>query len=157
MAVANEIYGGMSVSKLFMNVREKKSLCYYCHSAYRSDRGTMRVECGVAPQNCDAAIDEISHQLCELKAGNITHYELETAKRTLISGFIQSNDNPAALTTFDFRRLLAGVVQTCDDCIREINAVTMDQVIAAAAKIKLDTIFVLEGCDNDCDGGEDYE
>ena len=27
MAVANEIYGGMSVSKLFMNVREKKSLC----------------------------------------------------------------------------------------------------------------------------------
>lgn len=157
MAVANEIYGGMSVSKLFMNVRERKSLCYYCYSSYRSDRGTLRVECGVAPRNCDAAIDEISRQLDEMKAGNITDHELETAKRTLISSLVQSNDSPAALTTFDFRRLLAGVVQTREDCIREINTVTKEQVVDAAGKIRLDTVFVLEGCEGASDGGNDYE
>lgn len=157
MAVANEIYGGMSVSKLFMNVREKKSLCYYCHSSYRSDRGTMRVECGVAPKNCDAAINEISYQLDELKSGNITESEIEMAKRALISSFIQSNDSPAALTTFEFRRLLAGVVQTQEDCINAINAVTKEQIIAVAGKIKLDTVFVLEGCESGLDGGDDDE
>ena len=92
-----------------------------------------------------------------MQAGNITDYELKTAKCTLISTLVQSNDSPTALTTFDFRRLLAGVVQTREGCIREINAVTKKQVIDAACKIRLDTVFVLEGCEGAGNGGYDYE
>jgi predicted Zn-dependent peptidase len=156
MLLANEIFGGSSTSKLFMNVREKKSLCYYCYSGYRSDRGTIRIECGVAPRNADAAIDEIAHQLSELKAGNISDAEIDTAKKTVISGLVQNADSPAAITAFILRRILAGIEQTVEDCIVAIGAVTKHEIIAAAGKIKLDTVFVLEGND-DADEEDDYE
>ena len=158
MLLANEIFGGSSTSKLFMNVREKKSLCYYCYSGYRSDRGTLRVECGVAPRNTDAAIDEISHQLCQLKAGNISDSEIDTAKKTLISGLVQNADSASAIVAFTLRRILAGIKQTPDDCIDAIRKVTRSEIIDAANKINLDTVFVLEGNDNAAyDGGDDYE
>ena len=158
MILANEIFGGSSTSKLFMNVREKKSLCYYCYSGYRSDLGVLRVECGVAPRNAEAAIAEISHQLSELKAGNFTDSEIETAKKTVISGLIQNADSPVAIIAFDLRRILAGVEQTPEYCISSVRNVTRNEIIKAANKIKLDTVFVLEGNDNAaCDGGDDYE
>lgn len=157
MALANDVFGGSSVSKLFMNVREKKSLCYYCYSAYRNDRGTICVECGVSPENCDAAIDEISHQLCELQAGNISDAEIETSKRAIISGLVQQKDNPMVMSAFTLRRLLAGIEQTAEDCIEIIKSVTREEIIAAAQKINLDTIFVLEGNGNDDEEGDDYE
>lgn len=156
MLLANEIFGGSSTSKLFMNVREKKSLCYYCYSGYRSDRGTLRVECGVAPRNTDAAIDEIAHQLSALKAGNISDSEIDTAKNTIISGLVQNVDSQTAITAFILRRVLAGIEQTPEDCIKAVSAVTKEQIIEAAAKIKLDTVFVLEGNEN-ADGEDDYE
>ena len=153
MVLANEIFGGMSMSKLFMNVRERKSLCYYCQSSYKSATGTIRVQSGVAPRNCDVAIEEIMYQLDELKRGNVTDAEMEQAKSVVISGFTQLTDSPAATEAFLLRRLLAGVEQTREECIAAVNRVTREQIVAAANKIKLDTVYVLEGneCGEECD------
>ena len=49
MLMFNEIFGGGVTSKLFMNVREKMSLCYYCSSSYTSVTGCMMVDSGVEP------------------------------------------------------------------------------------------------------------
>ncbi len=153
MVIANELFGGSSVSKLFLNVREKKSLCYYCNSVYKSATGTIRVECGVAPQNAAAAIAEIEHQLCEFCGGSLTDSEMETAKRSLISGFKQIPDSVAATEAFMLRRLLAGSSQTIESCIESIKATDRDSILRAAKKIKLDTVYVLEGNES----GEDYD
>ncbi len=153
MVVANELFGGSSVSKLFLNVREKKSLCYYCSSVYKSASGIIRVECGVAPQNADAAIAEIAHQLEEFCRGNLTDSEIQTAKSSLASGFKQISDSAAATEAFMFRRLLGGSDQTIESCIESIKAVDRESILRAAKKIKLDTVFVLEGSESeeDCD------
>ncbi|MBE6584154.1 MAG: insulinase family protein [Ruminococcaceae bacterium] len=151
MVVANEIFGASSVSKLFMNVRERKSLCYYCYSSYRSATGTIFVDCGVTPANCDAAIDEITHQLSIFCDGEVSDNEIETAKRTLISGFTQISDSPASMKTFMFRRLMAGVDHTPQECIERIRSVSREDILRAAKRIKLDTVYILNGCD----GGEE--
>ena len=107
------------------------------------------------PRNCDVAIEEIMNQLDELKRGNITDTEIEQAKSVVISGFTQLTDSPAATEAFLLRRVLAGVEQTREECIAAVKKVTRDQIVRAANKIKLDTVYILEGNE----GGEecDYE
>ena len=41
------LFGGTPNSKLFLNVREKLSLCYYCSASYNSMKGIMLVQSGV--------------------------------------------------------------------------------------------------------------
>ena len=64
------MFGGTPHSKLFLNVREKMSLCYYCAARYNSNKGIMTVESGVETQNIEAAKNEILNQLEEMKRGN---------------------------------------------------------------------------------------
>ena len=154
MALFNEIFGGGSVSKLFMNVREKKSLCYYCYSSLHSATGTIYVGCGIDPSKKDDAIREIGVQLDAMKRGDFTDEEFETARRTLISGIRQINDSPASIEAFMFRRLLSGVSETPEEACERITSVTRKDVIEAAQKIVLDTVYFLKGNDDD---GEDRE
>ena len=145
MALFNEIFGGGSTSKLFMNVREKKSLCYYCYSSLHSATGTIKVGCGIDPRKKDDALTEIDAQLNAMKAGDITDAELETAKRTVIAGLRQVNDSPAAIEAYTFRRILAGVDETVEDSRNKISALTKEVVIKAAGKVVLDTVYFMNG------------
>lgn len=145
MALFNEIFGGGSVSKLFMNVREKKSLCYYCYSSLHSATGTIKVGCGIDPEKKDEALAEIANQLDAMKRGEFTETEMETARKTLISGFRQMSDSPAAIEAFLFRRLLAGIDESIDSCRKAIMNVSAEDVVRVAEKVTLDTVYFLCG------------
>ena len=90
-----------------------------------------------------------------MKRGNITESEIETAKNTLCSGIKQVSDTPASIEAFALRRMLANVSEEPDDCIKEIRAVTKEQIIAAANKVELDTVYFLTGSgeyeEDECD------
>ena len=145
MSLFNEIFGGSSVSKLFMNVREKHSLCYYCYSSYHSDTGTIMIGCGIKPENRDKAFAEIGKQLREMQSGHFGEEDIITAKRTVISGLRQISDSPSALEAYKFRRFLAGVDETLEESIKKIDAVEKDKIIAAAQKVRIDTVYFLTG------------
>ena len=145
MSMFNEMLGGTSVSKLFMNVREKKSLCYYCYSSYNSANGTIMIGCGIEPKNKKRAMAEIKRQIDAMKMGNFTDDELLCAKRAILSGLKQIYDSPHAVEAFKFRRLLAGVEESVDECAMSIESVSRDDVISAANKVKIDTVYFLSG------------
>ena len=71
MQLLNIIYGAGVTSKLFLNVREKLSLCYYCGSSDNGQKGFMTVHSGIEFKNEKTATDEILAQLEEIKKGNI--------------------------------------------------------------------------------------
>ena len=153
MSLFNEMFGGGSVSKLFMNVRERKSLCYYCYSSLHSSTGVIKVSCGINPENKEDAMAEIARQLEAMRAGDFTSVEIESARSAIISGLRQINDSPASIEAFEFRRLLAGVSENVESCLNSIMSITSDDVIRAAAKVEPDTVYFLEG-----DGeGEEYD
>jgi predicted Zn-dependent peptidase len=79
----NEIFGGSPASKLFMNVRERLSLCYYCSSHYDSYFGNMTVSSGVDGANAELAKREILAQLEDMKAGKISDVEFSAASSPL--------------------------------------------------------------------------
>lgn len=145
MTVFNEIFGGTSVSKLFMNVREKKSLCYYCYSSYHSATGTIKVGCGIKPSNKDVTMEEIARQLVLMQNGDFTDDDISMAKRSIISGLRQINDSPAAIEMFMLRRLIGGVTDNESTSIEKINAVGREDIVAAAQRVTLDTVYFLTG------------
>lgn len=155
MALFNEIFGGGYVSKLFMNVREKESLCYYCYSSLHSATGTIKAGCGIDPFKKDDALKEIAAQLELMKRGEITKEEIETAKSTLISGIKQIYDSPAAIEAFFLRRIMAGLNDMPEDSIKRINAVEKGEIVDAAAKVELDTIYFMSGNKSEWEDEED--
>ena len=154
MNLFNEIFGGSSVAKLFINVREKQSLCYYCYSAYHSANGTIMINCGIKKENKKQALEEIKRQLYLMQSGEITDEEISTAKKTILSGMRQINDSPSALDAFSFRRLLAGALDDLSDAAEKITALTKKEIVEAAQKVTVDTVYFLSG---DGEEEEDYE
>ena len=78
--LVNAVLGGTVSSKLFLNVREKMSLCYYCSSAFSWASGALFIDSGVEPDNMDRAEEAIQAQLDAICQGDVTEEELSHAK-----------------------------------------------------------------------------
>ena len=76
MQVLNTVFGAGMTSKLFMNVREKLSLCYSIGSAYYGSKGIVTVSAGIDEAQEEKTRDEILRQLDACSNGDITDGEL---------------------------------------------------------------------------------
>ena len=79
LLVCNALFGGSASSKLFLNVREKMSLCYYASSVVDKIKGLMVVSSGVEFSQFDRAQEAILAQLDAVKRGDFTGEELTAA------------------------------------------------------------------------------
>ena len=154
MAVANEIFGASPISKLFMEVREKQSLCYSIGSSYDLYKGLMKVSCGIDSNARDTACEAILHQWERMRAGEITGEEIDAAKRSLDNSYRTVEDNPHAIEGFYYGRLLEAVDMTVEDCRRGLASVTREQIVRAASSVTLDTVYFLKGT---CPDGEEVD
>lgn len=143
--VMNELLGNSPISRLFVYVREKKSLCYACSSTYSAFTGTLRISCGLKKDNRDEAEQEILSQIACLQAGDFTEGELLAAKRSLVNAYRQTEDSPPALESYYYGRSLAGYRVPMEECRRQIEAVTREDVIRVANQLTLDVTYFLEG------------
>ena len=100
MVLANLIFGGTSNSKLFLNVREKLSLCYYASSTLEKMKGLILVSSGIEFDKFQQARDEILHQLEEIRQGNMEDWELEGARSTLLNAYASMGDSQGKLENF---------------------------------------------------------
>ena len=107
--VFNAVYGSGATSKLFMNVREKLSLCYYASSAVYPHKGIMLVSSGIEFDKLDAARDEILAQLDSVRRGEITDDELRSAKKSVASDLRAVQDSIGELEGFYLSQALDGL------------------------------------------------
>jgi predicted Zn-dependent peptidase len=141
----NAVLGGSLTSKLFVNVREKLSLCYSIGSRPDTAKGVMAVACGIDPQKYEEAKSEILRQLELTRQGEITHAELEQSTNALLNALVGLEDTPSAIADWFYPRVLAGDLRTPAQVAEALHAVTKEQVAAAAKAITLDTVYLLEG------------
>ena len=97
LVLLNSVYGSGVTCKLFVNVREKRSLCYYASSAVEKFKGLMIVSSGISFDQYETARDAILAELDACRRGEITPEELESARRALISAVRAGLDTRAAL------------------------------------------------------------
>ncbi len=143
MQMANAVFGAGTVSKLFMNVREKLSLCYDCHSALGAQKGVMFVHTGIKPENEKKAADEILYQLDEMKKGNITEDELLGARLALIDATRRVYDSVGALLNWYFSGVMNGRVISPEEKRREIEGVSAEMISGVMQGVTLDTYYFL--------------
>lgn len=143
-ALMCSILGGTANSKLFCNVREKQSLCYYCASRFDSQKGIITIDSGVEGDNLEKAESAILNEVKEMQNGNISDFEMEATKLAIINSFYSTNDTVSGIESWYALQLLDKEFKTIEQRSAEINSVTKEQVIEAAKKITLDTVFVLK-------------
>lgn len=141
----NAVYGAGVTSKLFTNVREKMSLCYYASSSIEKFKGLMVVASGIDFDRLDDAKREILRQLDLTAQGEITEEELDSARTHLISSLRAGMDSPGRLDDYSLGQVLLGVPGTMASLAESLRDVTMKQVAAAAKRVCLDTVYFLEG------------
>ncbi len=145
MQVMNMVFGGGMMSKLFMHVREKMSLCYDIGSGYHSAKGILTVSAGIDCSNVQIVRDEIMRQLDACRGGEITDAELCSAKESLCSSLRATHDSPGAIENYYATAALSGLSMTPSEYREAVEAVTVRQVMAAAQSLTLHTVFLLKG------------
>ena len=152
--VFNDIFGGSPSSKLFLNVREKLSLCYYASSIIDLRKGILLVSSGIHLKNCDAAKNEIFAQLEAVRAGDFTAEDLETAKAGVISDLRSTPDSQSALESFYLTQAVTGADFSPADLAELVSEVTAERVIAVAKTVECDQIYLLRQ-ESDTDDTDD--
>ena len=145
LALCNAIFGGTTLSKLFMNVREKLSLAYYASFMLERRKGLIMVSSGIEFEKFEAARDEVLLQLEAVRRGEIEDWEMEGARRTLISGQLAVLDDHGRQEDYWLAQAVAGLDFGAADLVDRLETVTKEEVAAAARRLELDTIYFLKG------------
>lgn len=143
LVVGNSVFGGGAHSKLFNNVREKESLCYYVFSSVEKYKSIMFVSSGIEAQNYEKAVKIIKEQLEDLKNGKITDTELANSKSALINSAKSVTDNIGGMSEFSFAQSLGKTNSTVEDLIKSIEKVTVNDIVDSVKDIELDTVYFL--------------
>ena len=141
----NAMFGGSSNAKLFLNVREKLSLCYYAGSAYHRLKGIITVSSGIDSCNYDRAIEEIFAQLDALRRGDWEDWELESSRQALLSSLRSMEDSAGSLEDYVLGQAAVGGDETLEGLSAALREVTPQRIRDAAGAVRPDTIYFLKG------------
>ena len=142
--LAMALYGGSVTSRLFLNVRERDHLCYYCSSSFQSFTGSMAVNSGVEHADAARAEQAILKELDDLRHGPITEEELEDCRLSLLSGMAGIEDSLGGIETWYYMEVLrGGAVQTPDEARAALRAVTREDVRAILRQLTLSVSYLL--------------
>lgn len=153
MLLCNEILGAPPISKMMTNIREAMSLCYECSSVYNSARGVIFATVGIDFENYELAKNAIIEQIKAIQNGDISDIEFDSAKKSINNVYLAIQDSPAAIERFYLGRMINGIDVDVDEFIDRIARLEKTDVISAAKRLKLHTVYFLR----DSGEGERYE
>ena len=145
LLVLNGVYGGTTTSKLFLNVREKLSLCYFASSMLDKHKGLMVVSSGIEFDKYEQAKGEILAQFEACRKGDFTDQELEASRRAVVSSLTAALDSQSRLEDYWLAQAAAGQAQPPEVLARRVEEVTASQVSALAGQMELDAVYFLKG------------
>lgn len=143
LLLGSRILGGGADSKLFINVREKESLCYTIYSTIQKNKSVMFICSGIEAENYDKTISLIKKQLQSIKDGDITETEISNAKIGFIDSLNSLNDEIGRVSDFYFSQYIAKDNSSIEEIKDIINNVTKEDIIEAVKDVELDTIYFL--------------
>ena len=143
LLLGSRILGGGADSKLFINVREKESLCYTIYSTIQKSKSTMMVCSGLEAQNYEKTVNLVKEQVQKLKDGDITESEISNAKIAFINSLNSLNDEIGRISDFYFSQSISKNKSDLDQIKNMINKSTKEDIVEAVKNIELDTIYFL--------------
>lgn len=148
LVLLQKIFGGTTSSKLFRNVREKMSLCYYCSAARNDLKGIMLVNSGVENENIEKTKEAVIDQLEEIKNGNFTNEDINFAEMAIKNEFKSVADSAGNVSNWYFDCIRKNDIVTPEEKLGRYLGVSKERIIAAAKSMVLDSVYVLTGNEN---------
>ncbi len=141
--IMTDIFGGGPYSRLFSNVREKMSLCYYCSASAVRQKGLITVESGVEKENAEKAEKAIISQLDIVKNGEFSDFEFNSSLKSICDSLNTYNDSQVSLDTWYALKANNSTLYSPEDIAERIKQITREDVVNAAKGVKLHTVYRL--------------
>ncbi|WDV44193.1 pitrilysin family protein [Clostridiaceae bacterium M8S5] len=141
--VGNNILGGGTDSKLFLNVREKESLAYYTYSRGYKFKSIMMIDAGVESDKMDKVIDISNKQVESVKNGEFEDNDIKIAKNSIITSIKSMYDDPYSISEFFFTQALSKSSRSLRDIISSINKIDKESIVKSFQNIQLDSIYMI--------------
>lgn len=145
LKIMTDIFGGGTYSRLFMNVREKMSLCYYCSARFYRHKGIVIVQSGIENENAETAEKEILNQLESLKNGEVGKEDISASLLSMKDTLSSACDTPEDIDAWSAAQITDDKFETPEETIDRLMRVTEDDVIKMAKRMTLDTVYMLKG------------
>ncbi len=146
LLLACDILGSPS-GKLFVNVREKKGLCYYCNPFLDGQKGIMIISAGIDSTDREAVENAILEQIEQVQNGNITESELISSKKSTSAFYREIYDSPSAMISWYSSRELLDMDMTPEQMMLIVEKQTKEDIAEALKMLKADTFYMLDGGD----------
>ncbi len=156
MRLAMTVYGAGPTSRLFVNVREKQSLCYYAAARFAAMTASARVDSGVEPKNAEKVAAAMEQERKNLAAEGPTDEEMAAARNTLRSAIAAAEDSLGAMEAWAFASFISGEHKTPAEVGQALETVTAEEVSSVLSKLSLSVVYTLAGTGAE-DGQEDAE
>lgn len=143
LTVMTDIFGGGPYSRLFTNVREKMSLCYYCSASSVRSKGLVIVDSGVEAVNFLKAQEEILNQLEIVKQDKFSDFEFESSIKSITDSLKGYNDSQNAIDTWYALRVLDKECLSPEQMAEKLSIIKRSDVVEAAKGVKLHTVYRL--------------
>ena len=145
--IYNFILGsGALSSKLYQEIREKKSYCYEINSMYLKNDQLLLIHVALDNKNCKNTIKLTKKVIKEIMQGKFTDEDLETAKKSFNLALNMALDNEVSiLNNYVFH--VFEDFPLIEERLELINKCTKEDIIKVAKKVKINAIFALEGKD----------
>ena len=145
MQVLNAVLGGGMTGKLFVNVREKMSLCYDIGSSFQGSKGVLTVAAGMDTAQAEVVEQEILRQIQKCRDGEITDAELHNARQSLISSLQGIHDSPSSIENYYATGALSGLTLSTDEYTHQVQGTTLSRLAEMAKKLELHSVYLLKG------------
>ena len=143
LMVMTDIFGGGPYSKLFSNVREKMSLCYYCSASAVRQKGLITVESGIETENALKAEKEILNQLEAVKKGEFSDFEFQSSIKSISDSLNSYNDSQNSIDLWYAIKINNDSVYSPEDIAKKLKNITREDVVNTANGVTLNTVYKL--------------
>jgi predicted Zn-dependent peptidase len=140
----NSLLGGGPNSILFKRVRERESLCYYINSVNYRAKSLVVIRCGVSAENFERVTNIVLEEVAAIARGAFSPLDFQNAQSEIIKRLRAGEDYPNTLLNYYVSQYLINDKDTLTDAIAAISALTPVDAIEAAAKVYLDTVYMLK-------------
>ncbi len=147
--VFSDLFGGSPHSRLFANVREKQSLCYYCASSVVRRKGVMMVDSGVEFDKMERTEAAVLTELEAMRQGAFTDGDLAASKLAICGSLRGVRDSQAVTDRWFADRWFDEPRLTPEEMMTLVEGVTREEVIRVANGVTLDTVYRLLGKEED--------
>lgn len=139
------IFGGTPSAKLFVNVREKESLCYYCSARHDMSKDVVFVESGVETKNLERAEEAVLREFSSMQKGDISQDEILHAKLAMSNSYNSIADSAGSMEGWYLSGMLRRDMRTPEEVREILMQITKEDIVDAARGVMLDTVYKLKG------------